>query len=70
ITTGGSTLKAVYALRKAGIQVEHGICILDREEGGFERLLSEGITMHPLFKKSEFIEEGALRDEDSSVEFY
>ncbi len=68
ITTGGSTLKAVYALRKVGIQVEHGICILDREEGGFEKLLSEGVTMHPIFKKSDFIAPNALRDEDLSID--
>jgi len=64
ITTGGSTLKAVDALRRAGIQVEQGICLLDREEGGFERLLSEGVTMYPVFKKSEFIEKGSLLDEE------
>jgi orotate phosphoribosyltransferase len=64
ITTGGSTLKAVYALRKAGLQVDKGICLLDREEGGFERLLSEGVTMYPIFKKREFIEDGSLPDEE------
>lgn len=51
ITTGGSTLKAVEALREEGIQVEKGICILDREEGGFENLQKEGITMYPIFRK-------------------
>lgn len=69
ITTGGSTLKAVYALRKAGIHVEHGICILDREEGGFEKLLSEGVTMYPIFKKSDFIAPDALKDEEVPIDF-
>ena len=55
ITTGGSTLKAVEALRRAGIKVESGICILDREEGGKEALLSAGIQMYPVFKKADFI---------------
>ncbi|TGN17870.1 orotate phosphoribosyltransferase [Leptospira idonii] len=54
ITTGGSTIKAVKALREAGIQVTKGICILDREEGGKEALEKEGIRMVSLFKKSEF----------------
>lgn len=55
ITTGGSTLKAVEALRRANITVNAGICILDREEGGYETLLQNRVTMHPIFKKSEFI---------------
>ncbi len=54
ITTGGSTIKAVEALRRAGIEVTEGICILDREEGGLEALSDEGIKMFPVFKKSEF----------------
>ncbi|MCB1178372.1 MAG: orotate phosphoribosyltransferase [Leptospiraceae bacterium] len=62
ITTGGSTLKAVDALRKAGITVDKGICILDREEGGYQRLKDEGVTMFPIFKKSEFFEKDAKTD--------
>jgi orotate phosphoribosyltransferase len=54
ITTGGSTLQAVEALREEGILVSQGICILDREEGGRELLLENGIEMYSLFKKSEF----------------
>lgn len=54
ITTGGSTLKAVKVLREAGIQVNSGVCILDREEGGWENLQREGVEMYPIFKKAEF----------------
>ena len=54
ITTGGSTLKAVSALRDIGISVKNGICILDREEGGFEALAKEGVRMYSIFKKSDF----------------
>lgn len=54
ITTGGSTLKAVEALREAGLTVTDGICILDREEGGWENLDKNGVKMHSLFKKSDF----------------
>ncbi len=57
ITTGGSTLKAVEALRASGIAVDKGICILDREEGGFEALAAEGVQMHSIFKKSDFGDE-------------
>lgn len=54
ITTGGSTWKAVEALRESEIQITDGICILDREEGGYEFLESKGVRMHSLFKKSDF----------------
>jgi len=55
ITTAGSTLKAVQAFRSAGIAVNHAVCIVDREEGGSEALQSENITLHSLYKKSDFL---------------
>lgn len=55
VTTGGSTLKAVAALRAGNIEVQEGICILDREEGGIEALKKEGIQMVSLFKRSDFL---------------
>lgn len=42
-TTGGSILKAVEEVRKAGGKVEHALVIVDREEGAFEKLESVGI---------------------------
>ena len=56
ITTAGSTLKAVNAFRNAGIRVEQAVCIVDRQEGGREALAEEGIALHSLFLKSDFIE--------------
>ncbi|MBI3394989.1 MAG: orotate phosphoribosyltransferase [Spirochaetia bacterium] len=58
VTTAGSTLKAVSALREAGLIVEHAVAILDREEGGREALQKEGIALHSVFKKSDFLEPG------------
>ncbi|MDF3820648.1 orotate phosphoribosyltransferase [Leptospira sp. 96542] len=55
ITTGGSTLKAVNVLRDVGIEVDLGLCILDREEGGRQNLENSGIKMHSIFKKSDFL---------------
>lgn len=54
ITTGGSTLQAVEALRGAGITVSYGFCIIDREEGGYEALAESGVKMYSLFKTSDF----------------
>lgn len=55
ITTGGSTIRAVNALRSVGIEVTKGICILDREEGGKEALEKTGVYMASLFKKADFL---------------
>lgn len=54
ITTGASTLKAVKALREAGIKIVAAYCVLDREEGGQEALAAEGVQLYSLFKKSDF----------------
>ena len=56
-TTGGSALKAVAALRAAGATVEHVVTVVDREEGATEAFAAEGISLHALFRKSEFARE-------------
>lgn len=56
-TTGGSTLQAVEVLRDLGIEIKHAITIVDREEGAMEAFAEAGITLHPLFLKSEFAED-------------
>lgn len=60
ITTAGSTLKAVAALREAGLKVNHAICIVDRQEGGKEALEQQQVTLHSLYKKSDFAKANAL----------
>ena len=57
-TTGGSALKAVAELRAAGAVVSDVITVVDREEGATEAFRSGGITLHALFRKSEFAREG------------
>lgn len=39
ITTGGSTITAIEQARKAGLEVEMVITLIDREEGGRENIL-------------------------------
>ena len=41
-TTGGSSLKAVAALRAAGATVKHVVTVVDREEGATEAFAAEG----------------------------
>lgn len=56
-TTGGSALKAVDIVRQAGGIVENLITIVDREEGAGAAFTDAGITLHALYRKSDFAEE-------------
>jgi orotate phosphoribosyltransferase len=58
-TTGGSALKAIAVLRQTGARVDHVVTVIDREEGARENLAAEGLTLHALFRKSEFAAEQA-----------
>jgi orotate phosphoribosyltransferase len=53
ITTGGSALKAIAALRAAGATVLGVLAVVDREEGGREAIRAEGIEAVALATASE-----------------
>jgi orotate phosphoribosyltransferase len=53
-TTGGSALQAIAVLREAGADVAHVITVVDREEGARDAFSAQGITLHPLYRKSDF----------------
>jgi orotate phosphoribosyltransferase len=51
VTTGGSTLQAIEAAEAAGHTVVAILCLVDREQGGAEKL--SRWPFHPLFRRSE-----------------
>jgi orotate phosphoribosyltransferase len=53
-TTGGSVLEAVNAVRERGCPVRRVLSILDRNEGGRERLAGEGLALDYIFEKDDF----------------
>lgn len=55
VTTAGSTLEAIEAAVEAGLEVAAVLCLVDREEGGSERLASW--PFHPLFRRSDIFDE-------------
>lgn len=67
ITTGLSLKKAARAIRTEGGVVNEAVVLLDREEGGKEKLEKSGIRLHALLKVSEIAtklcEIGAIDEE-------
>lgn len=56
ITTGGSLLQARDAIvEESAVHVTDAIVIVDREEGGREKLLEEGLEVTSLFRKRDFL---------------
>lgn len=55
LTTGGSLVRALEALREdTKVEVVGALVVVDREEGGRERLEREGLEVVTLFKRSDF----------------
>ena len=55
ITTGGSALRAVEAVRAAGATVLGVLAVVDREEGGREALEAQGLEVAALVTASEIV---------------
>ncbi len=55
ITTGGSTLKAIDVVEKAGGKVKFALVLVDREEGGRQAIEARGIPVVALFSRTELI---------------
>lgn len=56
ITSGGSTIQTAERLREAGLVVEHAIVLIDREQGGVEKLRAAGIEAHAIFTLSAILD--------------
>jgi orotate phosphoribosyltransferase len=55
ITTGGSALRAVSAVRQAGGTVVGVLALVDREEGGREAIEAEGLPVVALARASDVV---------------
>jgi orotate phosphoribosyltransferase len=55
ITTGGSALRAVEAVRAAGGVVQGILAVVDREEGGREALNGAGLSVIALARASDIL---------------
>ncbi len=57
VTTGGTLLKACERVRDAGLKIEGILCVLDREEGGRDNIISAGYDFISIFTRKELIHE-------------
>jgi len=55
VTTGGSALQAIEAVRQSGCRVDRVLAIVDRQEGGQELLEREGCALDAVFTASELL---------------
>jgi orotate phosphoribosyltransferase len=51
VTSGGQLVESIEALRSLGADVAHALCVIDRQEGGAERLRDAGVELRALFRR-------------------
>lgn len=54
VTSGGSSLEAVGKAKAHGWQVLGVLSVVDRQEGGREKIEAEGLEFYSLYEKSDF----------------
>lgn len=57
VTTGGSTIKAIEAARKAGLRVEAVVALLDRKEGGSQNIEKQGVPFYSILSIEDILTE-------------
>ena len=53
VTSGGAVLDATRVLREQGATVEDVLCVIDRQEGGREKLAELGLTLRPVLTRAD-----------------
>jgi orotate phosphoribosyltransferase len=57
-TTGGTLITAAERVRDAGLDIVGVLAVLDREEGGRERLEEAGLALNAIFTRQELLAAG------------
>jgi orotate phosphoribosyltransferase len=55
VTTGGSSLEAIAAVKEMGCEVRRVLAVVDREEGGRQNLAGAGCALEAIFTASELL---------------
>ncbi|MDZ8078025.1 MAG: orotate phosphoribosyltransferase [Nostoc sp. DcaGUA01] len=54
VTSGGQIIISAHQLRQLGAEINYALCVIDRQEGGVDKLLAEGIALLSLLKRRDF----------------
>jgi orotate phosphoribosyltransferase len=57
-TTGGTLITAAQRVRDAGLEIAGVLAVLDREEGGREKLKEAGLELDAIFTRKELLSAG------------
>lgn len=53
VTSGGQVVLSTADLRAAGAEVDHAVCVIDRQAGGRDALAATGVALRALFTMEE-----------------
>ncbi len=53
VTSGGQVVASTADLRDLGAEVDHALCVIDRQAGGPDALAAVGVALRPLFTMAE-----------------
>jgi len=67
ITTGGSTIKAINAVREFGCDIIMVVTLVDRLEGGTEKIRKLGYDVHTIFTIDELLDSTRLKEVNSDA---
>lgn len=48
VTSGGQVAESITALRERGACIDHALCVIDRQQGGYQLLAQIGVQLHAL----------------------
>ena len=66
ITTGGSTIKAIEAVKKFGCSIVKVVTLVDRCEGGIEKIRKLGYEVHAIFTIDELLDLAKIKEVNSN----
>lgn len=60
VTSGLTILETIKGLEDVGLEVEHAICLIDREQGAQAHLKKQGYKLHSLYGITEILDQLVL----------
>ena len=67
ITTGSSTIKAIEAVKEFGCEIVMVVALVDRREGGMEKIRSLGYDVQSIFSISDLLDSTKMKEVSSNA---